>query len=125
VLGCLAAGVSAGGAPGTGGGNIAIGDIDWDRCFALCCANLGWGWEQAERELDLHRLATLNRLWADEPPVHRLLAGFVGYKPPRTRQHADDAAGIWGALASGIQPVRVPALDTSAWDSESSSTHLP
>jgi hypothetical protein len=32
--------------------------------------------------LDIPRLLALGSYWRQNPPVHQLLAAFVGYKPP-------------------------------------------
>jgi len=46
----------------------------------MVVANTGWGWEQTERELDLHRLPALTREWQRNPPVHHLVAAYLGYE---------------------------------------------
>lgn len=45
----------------------------------------GWGWEQTLDELTAPRLNALRETWRIHPPVHKLVAGFVGYKPPPER----------------------------------------
>lgn len=40
--------------------------------------------------LHLERLNTLREHWRQNPPLHRLIAGFLGYKPPpREGEDAD------------------------------------
>ena len=42
----------------------------------------GWTWDQCLDQLTLPRLAALQAEWRRCPPVHRLLAAFVGYEAP-------------------------------------------
>jgi hypothetical protein len=60
----------------------------------------GWTWEYVEEELDIPRLVGLNRYWAECPPTHLLLAGFVGYKPAAPLNNSHDLAGLFGSLRS-------------------------
>lgn len=63
-------------------------------------ANTGWTWDYVEEQLDIPRLAALNAYWRNHPPVHYLLAAFVGFKPPRERTVNSDQelAALFGAL---------------------------
>jgi hypothetical protein len=47
-------------------------------------AATGWEWDYVEETLDFPRLLALREQWARHPPVHILLAAFVGYKPKKT-----------------------------------------
>ena len=44
---------------------------------------IGWTWDQCLDQLTAPRLAALEAVWQRWPPVHKLLAAFVGYKPPQ------------------------------------------
>ena len=67
--------------------------------------------------VDLPLVDALNNEWRQNPPVHHLVAAYLGYKPPvQTSAHTvtdiDDLVPDLGNL-----PVRNAApLDTSAFD---------
>jgi hypothetical protein len=52
--------------------------------------------------MTLPRLYALNRYWEQSPPMHLLLAGYVGYKPPKgaSRATQKDGAGLLADLAA-------------------------
>ncbi len=81
---------------------------------------LGWTWSQAEAELDLHRLAALNRHWHHHPPVYRLVAAYLDYKPPEPAIRIDSNTEISGDLAAALEtlPARVGGhkVDRTAWE---------
>lgn len=41
----------------------------------------GWTWDQVRNELDVPRLKALNAYWKKQPPVHLLVAAYLGYSP--------------------------------------------
>ena len=47
-------------------------------------ANTGWTWEEVGR-LTMPRLKALNRYWVKHPPVHMLVAAYLGYEAPPER----------------------------------------
>jgi hypothetical protein len=64
----------------------------------------GWTWDHIEAELDIPRLSALSSYWRVHPPMHVLLAGYVGFKPPEvTDGRANDPAEMakLAALLSG------------------------
>lgn len=59
--------------------------------FAHVVDCTGWTWTEAEREIDLHRLAALSRQWLRQPPISVLVSAYLGYKPPAPKgAEADD-----------------------------------
>jgi len=42
----------------------------------------GCSWDQARHDYDIPRLTALNRYWVHSPPVHQLVARYMGLKPP-------------------------------------------
>jgi hypothetical protein len=42
----------------------------------------GRPWDEIEETMTFQRIATLQEYWRSFPPVHILVAGFVGYKAP-------------------------------------------
>ncbi|MEY8688324.1 MAG: hypothetical protein AB9M53_00410 [Leptothrix sp. (in: b-proteobacteria)] len=82
----------------------------------MVCANLGWTWVDAEQQLDLHRLRAFTRQWRNHPPVHHLVASYLGYEPPKAA--VAGTAEPDGELATVLAqtPTRAaPALNDSAW----------
>jgi hypothetical protein len=39
----------------------------------------GWTWDYTANEVDLHRLGVLARTWEKNPPVHRMVAAYLGF----------------------------------------------
>lgn len=46
----------------------------------------GWTLDYVGDNVDLPRLATLNKYWRKHPPIHVLFAAYVGYKEPGATQ---------------------------------------
>lgn len=42
------------------------------------CQSLGYTWDYVEQHMDLPRLAAFNRYWVKHPPVHLLVAAYLG-----------------------------------------------
>jgi len=108
MLGCEHAKGSAG---GSGGGGQPVDLIEWDDVFAHVVDCTGWTWADTERDLDLHRLAALNRQWARQPPVAQMVAAYLGYKPPDVNTSAapddqDDTGAAW--IPPGMQALNAP-----------------
>jgi hypothetical protein len=77
----------------------------------MVVSNTGWGWCQAERELDLHRLHALTRQWVLHPPVHHLVAAYLGYQAPDVTtggvmDDEDDGSTPW--IPPGMQALNAP-----------------
>lgn len=43
------------------------------------CQSLGYTWDYVEQHIDLPRLAAMNRYWDKHPPVHIMVAAYLGY----------------------------------------------
>ena len=86
------------------------------------CANTGYTWDEVGR-LTIPRLRALMRYWEQHPPVHLLVAAYLGFKPsgaPTSREAAADIA----ALASDAPQIKgAPKLDTSAWANRKGAEH--
>lgn len=115
-----AGGDAAGGQPGdvSDTEHKPLDQVDWDGIFAFVVHALGWTWEAAEAQLDLHRLRALNRHWRQHPPVHLLVARYLDYQPPPPPlRPGEEATGELAQLLATM-PVQAsaPALDTAAWN---------
>lgn len=42
----------------------------------------GWTWDYVDEQMTFPRLEALNKYWRQHPPVHILVAGYIGYKAP-------------------------------------------
>ena len=58
----------------------------------------GWTWEYVEESLDLPRLSALTAYWNECPPMHVLVAGFLGYKPRKQQSQQEQLAALLGAV---------------------------
>ncbi|MBQ0934652.1 hypothetical protein [Ideonella paludis] len=101
-------------AGGSAGGGQPIELIDWDGIFAHVIARLGWTWDVAEQQLDLHRLRALTQEWEQCPPVHTLVAAYLGYKPPQVSQSATQEQ-VQPLLSAMPTRENAPKVDDSAW----------
>ncbi|HFC8542721.1 TPA: hypothetical protein ACFP4Q_000835 [Neisseria weaveri] len=48
--------------------------------IAHVCACTGWTWDYVAENIDLPRLNHLGEYWKQHPPVHILVAAYMGYK---------------------------------------------
>ncbi len=49
----------------------------------------GWTYDQVGEQFDLPRLKSMMEYWRIRPPVHILVASYVGYKPPEDNKVID------------------------------------
>ncbi|AEV24623.1 hypothetical protein Dsui_0203 [Azospira oryzae PS] len=49
--------------------------------YSHLVACTGWEWDYIAENVDLPRLKALNHHWADNPPIHRMVAAFFGIEP--------------------------------------------
>jgi hypothetical protein len=64
----------------------------------------GLTWHDARHEMDLPKLAALNRYWDHSPPVHILVARYLGVKPkakPAPEQVESQADDLMQLIISG------------------------
>jgi hypothetical protein len=54
--------------------------MSWVDLRAYVIANTGWTWAEVGK-LTLPRLNALFRQWRRHPPVHHLVASYLGFKP--------------------------------------------
>jgi hypothetical protein len=50
--------------------------------IADVCASTGWTWDYVEDTLTAPRMIALYEYWNKHPPVHKLVAAYMGLKPP-------------------------------------------
>jgi hypothetical protein len=67
----------------------------------------GWTWEYIDDNMTLPRMEALNQYWVDNPPLHLLVRGLVGYKPPAggseaDRGSADELVAIFGSMGGKV-----------------------
>jgi hypothetical protein len=55
--------------------------MNWSEIYAHVVASTGWTWDYVSEHVDLPRLNAMNEYWAQFPPVHIMVAGYMGYKP--------------------------------------------
>ena len=64
--------------------------------IAHVCASTGWTWDYVADNLDLPRIRHLNEYWREHPPVHILVASYMGIKQSSSvaQSEADEAEAI-------------------------------
>jgi len=78
------------------------------------CASTGYTWDEVGK-LTIPRLKALMRYWAKHPPVHILVAAYMGYKPGD--QPSQAASADLDAMVSEAPSIKgLPRLDSSAWE---------
>ncbi|MBS5743739.1 MAG: hypothetical protein KHW43_09625 [Neisseria sp.] len=64
--------------------------------IAHVCDSTGWTWDYVADNLDLPRIGHLNDYWREHPPVHILVASYMGIKPSSSpgQSETDEAEAI-------------------------------
>lgn len=57
--------------------------------YAHVVACTGWTWDYVAEHIDLPRLKALNLYWADNPPLHRMVAAYLGIEPVGQEENTD------------------------------------
>lgn len=71
------------------GGNGSGERPDWNYIYSELIMVTGWTWEYIDDQMTLPRLYGLYEYWRDHPPLHALVAAFLGVKPspkPESKQ---------------------------------------
>ena len=63
----------------------------------------GWTWDYTMAELDMPRLAAMSEYWRSNPPVHVMVARYLGVKPAPERSSNPDQD--MGQLLSMLQVI--------------------
>lgn len=66
--------------------------------IAHVCASTGWTWDYVAENIDLPRMKHLGDYWAQHPPMHILMASYVGFKPQAMPSENDEQGDIAEAL---------------------------
>lgn len=66
-------------------------------------AGTGWTWDEVGR-LTMPRLKALNRYWKKHPPVHLLVASYLGYEMPVEFETESEDDTVDAAIAPGRTP---------------------
>jgi len=56
---------------------------DWGELYSHVIACTGWTWDYIAEDLDLPRLESLRRYWAQLPPIHMMIAAYFGISPQK------------------------------------------
>jgi hypothetical protein len=54
----------------------------------------GWTWEYVDECMTLPRLDSLSNYWSDHPPVHKMIAAYLGIKPKSSKPAQSDFAAF-------------------------------
>jgi hypothetical protein len=55
--------------------------VDWGALYAHIATTTGWTYGEIDG-LTLPQVVELKTYWRENPPVHQLVAAYMGYKPP-------------------------------------------
>ena len=73
------------------GGSGSVED-SWGALYAHLINCFGWTWEYIDDHMTFDRLKHLNDYWRLNPPVHKLIASYMGYEAPKTQAEKDKEA---------------------------------
>jgi hypothetical protein len=60
---------------------------------AHVCASTGWTWDYVLEHVDIPRLETLHKYWADHPPLQWMIASYFGIGDKKTSsQNIEEAS---------------------------------
>lgn len=78
----------------------------------------GWDWDTVVWETDLPRLQALNQYWADNPPLHKMVAAYLGIEPASKRNaaHGDDSPTTDSAIEEAAEFIPVATIDKEEFD---------
>lgn len=82
-------------------------EVDWGWLYGHIIACTGWTWDYIGEHMTLDRLGALTKYWNSHPPMHLMVAAYLGIKPTRGGRGQDkgDLGELIGALgAMGIGP---------------------
>lgn len=88
--------------------------------IARVCANTGWTWTYVREHVDLPTLNALQAEWSLHPPVHHLVASYLGYEAPVQARAQDSVSDIeeYRQELGSLEVRKVSATDTSAFDAQ-------
>lgn len=66
--------------------------IDWPAIYAHLIASTGWTWEYIAEHVDLPRLKALTDYWQQQPPVHVMVAAYLGCSKKTSQQPIQNAS---------------------------------
>ena len=83
---------------------------EWEQIIIHTAISGGWTIEYARWHIDLPMLQSLTTYWGNHPPVHILVAGYLGYKKPDVTTPAKPSFDDFLASVSATyQPPGVPS----------------
>lgn len=71
--------------------------------IAHVAASTGWTWDYIAEHVDLPRLAALNTYWDNHPPVHVMVAAYLGIKPATASASGEQDFGELFAIGTMIE----------------------
>lgn len=102
---------------GAGSGSPDPEPLSWPRLFATIASNTGWSISHIRAELDLPLLQALQAEWRAHPPVHHLVAAYVGYEAPVELRPDQSPPPELQPLLASTPRWGGGALDDSLWQS--------
>jgi hypothetical protein len=67
----------------------------------------GWTWREVETELDLPTLAALSTYWRAHPPVHLMVAAYLGLgEKPKAPEMVDNGLSLFDVMPRAAAPFK-------------------
>lgn len=57
-----------------------VKDLDFAEIYCHLAMSTGWTFTQIGEEFDIPRIEAMNRYWLKHPPVHVMIASYLGVK---------------------------------------------
>ena len=80
----------------------SAGPFAWGQLYAHLIACTGQSPVMLRRDWDMVMVGHMTDYWRNHPPVHILVAGYMGYKPTQEVTDAPDLASNLVAMAADL-----------------------
>lgn len=57
-----------------------VKDLDFAEIYCHLAMSTGWTFDQIGEEFDIPRIEAMNKYWLKHPPVHIMVASYLGVK---------------------------------------------
>jgi hypothetical protein len=78
-----------------------VTEFDWGGLYAHLIACTGWTWEIIDG-LDLPRVEAMMKYYVDHPPLHLMVAAYLGIESKDQPAKKIDNAEFFGMLSGGV-----------------------
>jgi capsule polysaccharide modification protein KpsS len=79
--------------------------VEWSEIYAHLSACTGWTPKQIDEETTLNDIVALNKYYESHPPVHTMVAAYLGIKPKEKEKSLQDFIGDFLSAGGKIDGV--------------------